>query len=134
MVKKGKRFDNRTILIILLVILIIAAAFIIISNLPAEEDFLSPEEILRNKEAYLDKTISVKGFYDIDGDEDVVVSTMDTTEGRSALKLDLSGFENNETDVLRAGNKFTFTGLLKYEIENNPISDVILRVNEIDEV
>ena len=134
MVKKGRRYDTRTILMILLVILVIAAAYIVISNLPAEEDFLSVEEVLRNKETYLNKIIAVKGFYDIDGDQNVVVSTLDTTTGRSLLRLDLTGFKNNETDILKEGEKFTFTGLFKYEFENIPISDVILEVNKIVEV
>ena len=134
MVKKGRRFDNRTILMMLIVVLIIASAYIIISNLPPEEDFISTEEVLRNQDFYLNKTISVKGFYDIDGDQDVVVSTMDTTQGRSTLKLDFSGFKNNETDVLKTGIKFTFTGVLAYEFENIPISDVILIVDKIDEI
>lgn len=134
MVKKGKKYNTRTILIILLVILVIAAAYTVISNLPAEEDFLSVEEVLRNKETYLDKTIAVKGFYDIDGDQNVVVSTLDTTTGRSQLNLGLTGFTNNETDILMEGEKFTFTGIFKYEFENNPLSDVILEVNKIDEV
>ena len=134
MVKKGKKYDTRTILIVIFVILVIVAAYIVISNLPPEEDYISPEEVLRNKEAYLDKTISVKGFYDIDGDEDIVVSTMDTTTGREQLKLDFSGLKNNETDVLKTGVKFTFTGVLTYENVNIPISDVILIVNKIDEV
>ncbi len=134
MAKKGRMFDTRTLLIIFFVIVVIGAIYLIITNLPAQEDFLSPDEVLVNKEFYLNKTIIVKGFYDKDGSTDVVVSTMDTTEGRAALKLDFSGFKNNETDVLKIGIKFTFTGTLTYDDVNNPLGPVILVVEEIDEV
>jgi len=132
MASKSKKFETRTILVIILVLLIAVAAYMVISNLPESRDFKSPDEVSRNIADYLNKTILVKGFYDIDGNEDVVVSTMDTTEGRITLSLDLSGFENNETDVLETGNKYIFTGTLVYEIENNPISPVIFVVEKIE--
>jgi len=134
MAAKGKKFETRTLLVILFVLIIIVAAYMVVTNLPEEENFYSPDEVLRNKDSYLNKTIVVKGFYDIDGDEAVVVSTMDTTEGRTTLGLDFSNLQNNETDVLEMGKKFEFTGTLIYEIEDNPLSPLIFVVDIIDEV
>lgn len=132
---KKKRFDTRTILIVLFVIVIIAAGYIVITNLPAEEEYLIPEEVLSNRDFYLNgEPIVVKGYYDLDGNDPVVVSTMSTIEGRTTLELDLEGLSDNETDILRTGNKYKFTGVLNLVDENNPLGPVIFVVEKIEEV
>jgi hypothetical protein len=132
---KRKRLETRTILIILLVIVIIAAVYIIITNLPVEEEFFTPEEILNNKESYLNgEQIIVKGLYDLDGGAEVVVSTLSTEQGRVTLELNLSGLTQNETDVLITGNKYKFTGVLTLN-EDDPLGlSVIFKVAKIEEV
>ena len=132
---KKKRFDTRTILIVLFVIVIIAAGYIVITNLPAEEEYLIPEEVISNRDFYLNgEPIVVKGYYDLDGNDPVVVSTMSTIEGRTTLELDLEGLSDNETDILRTGNKYKFTGVLNLVDENNPLGPVIFVVEKIEEV
>jgi len=132
---KKKRFDTRTILIVLFVIVIIAAGYIVITNLPAEEEYLIPEEVISNRDFYLNgEPIVVKGYYDLDGNDPVVVSTMSTIEGRTTLELDFEGFSDNETDILRTGNKYKFTGVLILVDENNPLGPVIFVVEKIEEV
>ena len=131
---KKKRFDTRTILIVLFVIVVIAAGYIVITNLPAEEEYLTPEEVLRNKDNYLNETIIVKGLYDLDGGKDVVVSTMSTVNGRAPLEIDLEGFSENETDILKTGNKYKFTGVLKLNEEDQLGVSVKLVVEKIEEV
>ena len=90
MAKKGRKFETRTLLIIVFVLLVIVAAYIVITNLPPEENFLTPEEILNNKDLYLDgDIITVQGYYIIVGGKEYVVSTLDvSTDGRSTLNLD----------------------------------------------
>ena len=132
---KKKRFDTRTILIVLFVIVVIAAGYIVITNLPAEEEYLIPEEVSSNRDFYLNgEPIVVKGYYDLDGNDPVVVSTMSTIEGRITLELDLEGLSDNETDILRTGNKYKFTGVLILVDENNPLGPVIFVVEKIEEV
>ena len=111
MAGKGKRFDTRTILIILLVLCIVGVGYIIVTNLPPEEEYLTPEDVLKNKDTYLDgRTIVVRGYYD--SNAVAIVSTMSTTEGKSELPIDYSNVEN-ATDILRNGVKFDFTGVLE---------------------
>ena len=137
MAKKGSRFDTRTLLIILLVIVIIGAGYVVITNLPEEIDFITPGEIVNNPSNFLAQDVIVKGYYDKDSaDFDIVVSTLSTTEGRDELKIDLEGLrETNETDDLRTGKLYFFTG--KIEDEGNPVTpgvDVILMVEKFEEV
>ena len=134
MAKKGRRFDTRTILIILLVIVIIGAIYVIITNLPAEIETITPDDVLRNKSGYLGKSVVVKGYFDFEGGSPVVVSRMTPIEGRSALKLDYSNIETNETDKLIQGDIYRFTGTI-VEDTSNPIAfDIILDVEEFEAV
>ena len=134
MVAKKRRFETRTVLIVLFVIVVIASAYIIITNLPVEENYLTPEEILLNKYKYLDQKIIVRGYYDIVGGSPVIVSTMVTTTGRSTLKFDFSMVDNATDDLYIGTYKYDFSGTLK-EDESNPISfDVILILEEFKRV
>ena len=131
---KRRKFDTRTILIVLFVIVILAAAYIVITNLPVEEDYLTPEEVLGNKELYLNgDPIVVKGYYIYEAGNPVVVSTLSTVVGRSSLRLNFDNLDENETDILRTNVKFKFTGILTLVDENNPYA-VIFIVEKIEEV
>jgi cytochrome c-type biogenesis protein CcmE len=131
MKSKKNFFDTRTLLIILIVIVIIGGAYLIITNLPPEEDYLTPETILANKETYLDKTINVRGYYQTE-EFSIVVSTLSTTEGRAELRIDYSNVEN-ATDILIEDEKYDFTGILNRQ--DTPTGfDVILVLNEISKV
>ncbi len=130
MMIKGKKIENRTILIISAVILIILAGYYIIINLPAQKNYLSVEEVLRNKDNYMNKSIIIRGYYD--SNSVAIVSTMSDVIGKPTLKLDPYGIEN-VTDILRNDVKFDFTGVLQ-EIENigSPDKIVILKAEKIE--
>jgi hypothetical protein len=98
-------------LIILIVIVIVCGGYLVITNLPPEEDYLTPEEVLANIDHYTDQKITVRGYYDISGGYPVIVSTMSTTEGKSELKFDYSNIQN-ATDDLFTGEKYDFKGEL----------------------
>ena len=125
----GKRFNTRTVLIVLLVLLIIAAGYIVITNLPPEEKYLFPEDVLRNRDQYINQTISVRGYYTFNPDP-VIVPTL-SDPGKSALRLDYSNI-NNATDRLIKGTLYIFTGKL-IEYEPNPL-DVILVAEDFKKV
>jgi hypothetical protein len=130
--KRKKNFlDTRTLLIILIVIIIVGGAYLVITNLPPEENFLTPETILANKDTYLEKTITVRGFYQIE-DFPIVVSTLSTVEGRAELRIDYSNIEN-ATDNLIEDEKYDFTGILNKQ--DTPTGfDVILVLEKFTEV
>jgi len=133
---KRKIFETRTILMALLVIVIIAAIIVVIINLPAEENTLSPEEVLRNPNKYLNnEPIIVKGYYINPTGTPYVVSTLSETEGRAELKIDYSNVKN-ATDILIQNSNYVynFTGFLTIDNENPLINQYILIVNKIVEV
>jgi hypothetical protein len=128
--KSKKNFlDTRSLLIILIVIVIVGGAYLIISNLPPEEDFLTPENVLANKETYLNQNIKVRGFYIVE-ENPIVVSTLSTVEGRAELRI----IDNvNATDDIFAEEKYDFTGELIRQ--DTPTGfDVILDIEKINAV
>ena len=110
MKRKKNLLDTRTLLIILIVIIIIGGAYLIITNLPPEDEFLTPEVILANKETYLNQTIIVRGFY-LRAEFPIVVSTLSTSVGRAELRIDYSNIAN-ATDNLIENEKYDFKGEL----------------------
>ena len=132
---KKRNYDTRTILIVLFVIVVIIAGYMVVTNLPEEEKFLTPEEVLNNTDLYLNgDEILVRGYYLLDPGGPVIVSTLTTTTGRAALDLDLIGLDTNITDILREEVKFKFYGVLKLD-EDNPLGTaVIFDVNKIEEI
>ena len=131
MKRKKNLLDTRTLLIILIVIVVIGGAYLIITNLPPEEDFLTPETILANKETYLNENIKVRGFYLVD-DLPLVVSTLSTVEGRAELRIDYSNIAN-ATDNLIENEKYDFSGQLVQQ--DTPTGfDVILALDEFSTV
>ncbi len=131
MKRKNKILETRTLLIILIVIIIVGGAYLIITNLPAEEDYLTPEGVLANKDYYLEKNLKVRGYFEGE-DYPIVVSTLSTTEGRAELRIDYSNIEN-ATDRLMEGEKFDFSGVLIKQ--DTPTGfDVILVLDKFNEV
>ncbi|UCF49097.1 MAG: hypothetical protein JSU91_04930 [Thermoplasmatales archaeon] len=126
---KKKLLDTRQLLIILIVIIIIGGAYLIITNLPPEEEYLTPETILRNKDTYLNQNIKVRGFYLVE-EYPVIVSTLSTVEGRAELRI----VDNvNATEDLIENEKYDFTGVLIRQ--DTPTGfDVILDIEKINEV
>jgi hypothetical protein len=131
MKRNKKMFETRTLLIILIVIIIIGGAYLIISNLPPEEEYLTPEEVLANKDFYSNKNLKVRGFYEIE-DFSIVVSTLSTIEGRAELRIDISNVEN-ASDLLIEGEKYDFSGEL-INLDTPTGFDVILLIDRINEV
>jgi cytochrome c-type biogenesis protein CcmE len=131
MKRKRRILETQTILIILIAIAIVCGGYLIITNLPPEEDYLTPEEVLANIDHYTDQKIKIRGYYDISGGYPVIVSTMSTTEGRSELRFDYTNIEN-ATDNLFEGEKYDFTGDLK---KTTPTGfDVILILDDFKKV
>ena len=130
MMIKGKKIENRTILIISVIILIILAGYYIIINLPAEKDYLTVEEVLRNKDRYLNNgTIIVRGYYD-SNTQSIVPTTSDVT-GKSSLRLDYTGV-TNATDIIENDVKFDFSGILDEVNVGLPGNIVILKATKIE--
>jgi len=135
MAKKGRKMDTRTVLIALFILLIIAAGYIVVTNMSAEEEFFTPEEILANKNNFLSgQTITVKGDFIYDGGFPAVVSDSNSIEGRTSLILNFDNLVNNETDILITEVKFKFTGILTLADENNQYGPVIFVVEKIEVV
>ena len=131
MKRKSKIFETRTLLIILIVIIIVFGGYLVITNLPPEENYITPEEVLANKEFYLNKKIKVRGYYEIT-DHPIVVSTLSTTEGRAELSIDYINIEN-ATDDLIEGEKFDFSGELT-KLDTPTGFDVILVLDKFTKV
>ncbi|MDH7507275.1 MAG: hypothetical protein QHH15_05780 [Candidatus Thermoplasmatota archaeon] len=70
-----RNIENRTILIISILVLIILAGYFILINLPVSKNYFSVQEVLLNKEKYLNNgTITIRGYYD--SNLIAIVSTM----------------------------------------------------------
>jgi hypothetical protein len=132
---KRKKFDTRTILIVLFVIVVIAATYIFITNLPAEEDTLTPEEVRRNIQLYLNKNIVVEGYYEPDFDGGSIVSNpIDqlSSPPDSWLRIDITNLDNESVfeDI-----KYHFTGIVtELEIEGSPTKNYVLFVEKAKQV
>jgi len=129
---KKRRISTRNSLIIIFVILIIIAGYLVITNLPPEEHFYTPEEVLNNVNNFLNRgSIVIKGYYIIDTGNPAVVSTLSATAARASIKLNTNNLDSTEAGKLRTETIFKFTGVLKYEDENNPLSGYIFNVEQI---
>jgi hypothetical protein len=127
---KKRRFDTRTILIALLIAVIIAAVYVWITNLPPEENTLTPGEVLDNQVHYLNgESIIVKGLYDRTAEGDVIVSTMDTTTTRDELRVDLTSATGDIPAV--QGEKYKFKGILTRETPLDPITLVAENIERV---
>lgn len=134
MCAKRKKFETRTLLMVLLVIVVIAAIVIVVINLPVEENTLTPEEVLRNPNKYLNsEPIFVKGYYINSTGIPHIVSTLDNTEGRAELKIDYSSV-SNVTLISGSNYVYRFKGILTVDEENPLIDRYILVVEDIIEV
>ena len=131
MVAKRRKFDTRTILIILLVVVIIAAAYILITNLPPEDDTLTPEDVFRNENYYLNgEPIIVRGHYVVEEEGPAIVSTLTEIEDRAELRINYSSVAN-ATDILISGvdHVYKFTGTLTLD-ENDPLGIKVIFIVE----
>ena len=129
MMIKGKKIENRTILIVVSVILIVLAGYYIIVSLPAAIDYLTVEDALRNKDSYINKTIIIRGYYQ--SDVQSIVSTMSDVTGKSTLTIDYTDVQN-ATEILRNSVKFDFTGILQ-EVNVGPGIDILIfKANKIE--
>jgi len=126
----GKNIENRTILIILIILLVILAGYYIITTSPAQEDYYSVEEVLRNKDRFIDSgTIILRGYYDSNGP--AIVSTPSDVTGKSTLRLDHSEIQN-ASDILISDRKYDFTGTLQETNVGGPNSIVIFKATKIE--
>lgn len=137
MAAKRKRFETRTVLIILLVLIIIGAGYIIITNLPEELDYTTVDDVVNNKQNYVNQNVRVKGIYNFDNNRPGIISISTPAEGEepNKLNLDLSLLVNNETDDLTAGIVYFFTGtIIDEKLPFTPDPDLILLVEKFERV
>ena len=119
-----------------LVIVVIAAIIVVIINLPAEENTLTPEEVLINPNKFLNnEPIIVKGYFINPAGTPYIVSTLSNVEGRAELKIDYSNVQN-ATDILIQNSNYVYqlTGILSLDEENPLVDRYVLIVDEIVEV
>ena len=86
------------------------------------------DEVLRNKDSYINKTVVVRGYYDSNGPA-IVSSTSDVT-GKSTLRVDWTDIPN-ATEILINDKKYDFTGVLK---ETGPNNILIFKATKIENV
>jgi hypothetical protein len=126
--------DFRTILYIVIVVLvIIAVIYVVLGPKEESEKVLSPNQVLTNKNLYVNKNIIVEGiYYSQYGSVGVPITDVDLEPTRYLLTLDLE--TNNITDAVDA-NKFRFYGKLEWATDSQiPNTDVILIVDKIEKV
>ena len=121
--------DFRTILYILIIILVvIAVVYFVLSPKEESEKVLSPNQVLTNKNFYVNKNIVVEGIYYSEYDSVGLPITDVELEPTNLLNLDLE--THNISDVFDE-NKYRFTGKLEWVNTN---IDVILIVSDIEQV
>jgi hypothetical protein len=133
---KRSKLDTRTILYILIIILVIVGGYYLITNMPEEVKTYSPDDVLRQQNQLIGKTIVVEGYYDPDIYSGSIVST--TVAPTSGLRADISGLDN-ESLPLNTNVKYEFKGVLERITEESegpapPNVVVILIVDEVNEV
>lgn len=137
MAKKSRRLDTRTVLIIILVLVIFGGGYIIVTNLPEEVDYKSVDDIMNNKQTFVNQKVTVKGIYNFDDNIPGIISTNIPAGGGipNKLNLDLRILDINETDDLRVDVTYFFTGTIIDEgIPVTPDLDLILVVEKFERV
>ena len=112
-----RKWDMRTILLVsIIVIIIVAIIFVVFS--PPRKNVSSPlnvQEIMQNKENYVNKNIIVDGYYyiSIDGPSLIPATTVSNPNPTILLKLDNTSF----TLAKQAAGNITVSSNLKYRVE-----------------
>ncbi|MCJ7572566.1 MAG: hypothetical protein MUO82_11960 [Candidatus Thermoplasmatota archaeon] len=112
-----RKWDMRTILLVLIVaVIIIAIIFVVFS--PPGKNVISPlnvQEIMQNKDSYIDKNITIEGYYYISIDGPSLISATTISNPTPSIWLNLDETSLN-TAKQEAGN-ITVSSNLKYRVE-----------------
>lgn len=134
---KSKKFDFRTMLyIIIIALILIAAVYVILGGDGESTTVYSPVEVLTNKNIFVNKNIVVEGNYYVSPDGPAVTNPTTDPNPVNTQWLNLDFQEGiNVTTAVTEGNKYRFTGLLKWDPNALiPNTDVVLEVSEIEEI
>lgn len=117
MAVKKPKIQPRTFIYIVVVLLVILGIAYIALNPPTDsEDYLSVSEVIRNKENYIGKEITVKGVYYTSGDDDYLIPVVTTTAKPNPDEMLLLNLENivdnNTLENFTTGNNYAVSGEL----------------------
>ena len=112
-----RKWNTRTILLGLIIAVILIAVIFVIFTPPGENTIstLNVQEIMQNKDNYIDKNIAVEGYYyiSINGPSLVSATTVSNPNPVTWLKLEETSFNSAKQE---AGN-ITVSSNLKYRVE-----------------
>ena len=112
-----RKWDRRTILLVLIIVVILIAVIFVVFSPPGEKvaSPLNVQEIMQNKDMYVDKNIVVEGYYyiSIDGPSLVSATTVLNPTPSIWLKLD----ETSLNSAKQVAGNLTTSNNLKYRVE-----------------
>ena len=113
---KRIKWDMRTILLILLIAIIIIAIIFVVLNPPSGTITpLNIQEIIQNKDKYVDKNITVEGYYYISIDGPSLVTATTVSNPNPSIWLNLN--ESSLNIAKQAAGNLTVSSNQKYRIE-----------------
>ena len=112
-----RKWDMRTILLgLIIVVIIIAVIFVVFS--PPGKKVISPlnvQEIMQNKDSYVDKNITVEGYYYYSDDGPSLVSATTISNPTPSIWLNLD--EASLNLAKQAAGNITTINNIKYRVE-----------------
>jgi len=137
---KDTRQNLRNILLVALIaIVIVVAAYTFISNAPETIDVLSVDEVMENYDAYLDKIITVEGYYYHENNpagQGVITLALIQSGQSSTVTINRLPVNYSAVNVSLAEEvKYRFVGTLMADPSIPvPIDAIILIADEITQV
>ncbi len=113
---KRRKWDMRTILIILIIAIIIIAIIFVVLNPPSGTiTALNVQEIIQNKDKYVDKNITVEGYYYISIDGPSLVAATTVSDPNPNIWLNLN--ESSLNIAKQVAGNLTISSNQKYRVE-----------------
>lgn len=122
---------NKNIIIVLLALVIIATAYVLISSSPDDSVLVySVEEIVENSDKYLNKNITVDGYYYNEGTEgEGVITSLIIEPGSSLINYKQLPVNHSSVNMSLASEiKYRFTGVLT--LDESSLGDPVILVAE----
>ena len=122
---------NKNIIIVLLALVIIATAYVLISSSPDDSVLVySVEEIVENSDKYLNKNITVEGYYYNKGTEgEGVITSLIIESGSSLINYKRLPINHSSVNMsLVSEVKYRFTGVLT--LDESSLGDPVILVAE----
>ena len=112
-----RKWNTRTIVLgLIIAVILIAVIFVVFS--PPGENVTSPlnvQEIMQNKDSYVDKNITVEGYYYISIDGPSLISATTVSNPTPSIWLNLD--ESSLNSAKQAAGNITTSNNLKYRVE-----------------